>query len=140
MLHLGKFDLQLALVGARALGEDVEDESRAVNHPPVQALLQVALLGGTQPVIDEHDLGAARVEQLAEFLELASADQVAGVDLAERGGEVRGHLGAGGEGQRLEFGLGLGTGSVADAHVDQQGPFAVARPVKHAGAPAAEGR
>src|SRR6476469_4301525 len=42
--ELCKLDLQLALMALRALGENVEDQTDAVNDPAFQALFKVAFL------------------------------------------------------------------------------------------------
>ena len=42
--QLGQLDLHLALGRRRPLGEDVEDQGRAVDHAPLDQLLEVALL------------------------------------------------------------------------------------------------
>ena len=44
--ELGQLDLQLALRGARPLGEDVEDERGAIDHLDAERLGEVALLDG----------------------------------------------------------------------------------------------
>jgi hypothetical protein len=46
VLQLGQLDLQLALVGPRPLGEDIEDQPGAIEHPALQHALEVALLEG----------------------------------------------------------------------------------------------
>jgi hypothetical protein len=63
VLQLGQFHLQLALVALGALGENVEDQAGAVEHPHIQALFQVALLGRRQRVVEDDDfdlVGQAR--------------------------------------------------------------------------------
>ena len=49
-------DFELALEAARALREDVENQSVAIEHSPLDELLEVALLAGRERVIDEHDV------------------------------------------------------------------------------------
>ena len=44
--QLRELDLQLALEGARTLSEDIENETRAVNHATFQRTFQIALLRG----------------------------------------------------------------------------------------------
>ena len=48
VLELRELDLQLALGRVGVLGEDVEDHRGAVDHPDLQAVLQVALLAGAE--------------------------------------------------------------------------------------------
>ena len=46
MIELGQLDLQLALVGTGALGEDIQNQTGTVDYPALQFALQVALLAG----------------------------------------------------------------------------------------------
>jgi hypothetical protein len=55
---LGQFDLQLAFVRTRALGEDIEDQTGAVDDTALGVLLEVALLHGTQRMVDENQVVA----------------------------------------------------------------------------------
>ncbi len=57
--ELGQLHLELALHRARALGEDVEDESRAVDDPAPQRAAQVALLNGRERIVGDHQVGAS---------------------------------------------------------------------------------
>ena len=65
---LGQLHLQLAFEGAGALGEDVQDEAGAIQHPAAQELLQVAFLAGAEGVVDQHQIGAERLDALRHFL------------------------------------------------------------------------
>ena len=60
VLELGQFDLQLAFVRSRALGEDVENQSGAIDHPAFGELLEIALLHRTQGVVDQDQVGVER--------------------------------------------------------------------------------
>ena len=51
-------DLQARLAGLRVAVEDLEDHARAIEHVDAGRLLEVALLGRREVVIDEDDLGA----------------------------------------------------------------------------------
>jgi hypothetical protein len=46
VLELRELDLQLAFAGARAPREDIENELRAVDHPPIERRFEVAQLRG----------------------------------------------------------------------------------------------
>jgi hypothetical protein len=50
----GQLHLSLALEGVGILGEDVEDHRRAVDGGAAQDLLQIALLGRAQLVVEHH--------------------------------------------------------------------------------------
>ena len=49
--ELGQFYLKLALEGTGALGEDVQNEARAIQHPALEMALQVALLAWRQGMV-----------------------------------------------------------------------------------------
>ena len=49
--ELGQLDLELALHGARALGEDVEDERGAVDDLEAERAAEVALLDGRERIV-----------------------------------------------------------------------------------------
>ena len=61
-----------AVVGV--LGEDVEDQLRAVDHTRVEGVLQEPLLGRVELIVDEQALGARFLVALLQLLELALAD------------------------------------------------------------------
>ena len=46
VLELRELHFELAFVAARALREDVEDQSRAIEHAPLDELLEIAFLDG----------------------------------------------------------------------------------------------
>ena len=70
VIQLRQFHLQAAFPGARAAGEDVEDELRAVDDAARQLLLQIALLGGREVVVEDDQAGIQRLAQLRQFLRL----------------------------------------------------------------------
>ena len=55
--QLGQLDLSLALLGARVLGEDVEDHGGAVDSRAPEDLLEVAALRGRQLVVEHNRVG-----------------------------------------------------------------------------------
>ena len=54
VLELSELDLELPLGADRMLGEDVEDELRAVDDPCRERVLEPPLLSGRQLVVDEE--------------------------------------------------------------------------------------
>ncbi len=74
VLELRELDLELALGAHRVLGEDVEDQLRAVDHARVERVLEEALLRRIELVVDEQALGARLPVALLQLLELALAD------------------------------------------------------------------
>ncbi len=76
----GQLHLRLALLAVSVLGEDVEDHRRTVDGRPAQQLLQVALLGGGELVV-EDDRVTVRLE--------GDLQQLLGLALADVGGRIR---------------------------------------------------
>jgi hypothetical protein len=73
MAQLGQFHLQLALVAARAQGEDIQDQGGAVQHPALQPAFQVALLNRGQLVIEDHQGSVRGPGRVADLVGLAGA-------------------------------------------------------------------
>ena len=68
--ELGEFDLQHALLGVGMLGEYVEYQGNAVHDIALERLLEVALLGGAEIVVEHDDIDVLDLRnghQLAEF-------------------------------------------------------------------------
>ena len=59
VLELGELDLELALGRVGVVGEDVEDDRRAVDHRHAERLLEVALLARRQLVVAGDQVGVA---------------------------------------------------------------------------------
>ena len=74
VLELRELDLELSLGADGMLGEDVEDQLRAVDHARPDRVLEVALLHRIELAVDEQALGVGLVEELLQLLELALAD------------------------------------------------------------------
>src|SRR6185503_11358628 len=99
VLELGELDLQLSLMGLRALGEYVQDEAHAVDDAAVQAALEVALLHGGELVVEDRDARARRGDVAGHLLHLALAGEERGVGpvAASLHEGARFHARAGGE-------------------------------------------
>src|SRR4029453_7602318 len=74
VLELRELDLELALGADRVLGEDVEDQLRAVDDARLEDVLGAALLDGRQLVVDDQGLGRRVLEGVLELRQLALAD------------------------------------------------------------------
>ena len=94
ILQLREFDLQLAFVAAGALREDIENEAGAVDHAPIQRLLQIALLRGRERVIEDDEFDVVRLAREAQFFDLAAADEHLGIGARPAAGEGDGGIGA----------------------------------------------
>ena len=71
VLQPGQFHLQLTLVAARALREDVENQQGTVVDRRTQVALKVTLLGWAQRLIKKHLLRLVLLQALADFVGLA---------------------------------------------------------------------
>jgi hypothetical protein len=103
MRTTAQVDFELALKAARALRKDVEDEAVAVQHAPLDELLEVALLAGREGVVDENDLRRLCVRDVPQLLGLAAAQEVARIGPLTPPGDGGNRQRAGGNGQLLEF-------------------------------------
>src|SRR5690606_9971623 len=70
-----ELDLELAFPGPCALAEDLEDEAGAVDDLAFPGALEVALLDRRERPIHHHELDRFRLDERAEALNLAAADQ-----------------------------------------------------------------
>ena len=82
--ELRELDLHHALLARGVLGEDVEDQRDAVDDVAFEQLLQVALLGRGELVVEDHDVDVERLGELAQLLGLALADVGAGSGVSRR--------------------------------------------------------
>ena len=63
ILQLGQFDLQAGLVGAGPAREDVENHLATVDDDPAGLFFEVSALGGGQTVVEDNQVGPARIEK-----------------------------------------------------------------------------
>jgi hypothetical protein len=75
VLELRELDLELPLGALCVLGEDVEDELRAIDDASFERVLECALLRRAQFLVDEENLGAARAIALLQLRQLPLADE-----------------------------------------------------------------
>ena len=81
VLELRQLDLQHALGAVRVVGEDVEDDRRAVDHRHADGLLEIALLARQQLVVARDEVGVGVLDRLLELGELALAEVAVGIGL-----------------------------------------------------------
>jgi hypothetical protein len=121
VLQLRQFHLQLALGAGGAQGEDVEDQTHAVDHATTERIAEIALLHWAQRGIDQHEIDAGGLAGILQLLDLAAAKVMAGAGALEPGLDEGHHLGTGGAGQ---FGELLGQRRIAlprNLRLHQQG-------------------
>src|SRR5205823_4376125 len=70
VVQAGSLDLEAAFVRACMLGEDLEDDLRAVEHPSLDLELQVALLARTEVLVADDQVELALALQVAQRLDL----------------------------------------------------------------------
>jgi len=102
--ELRDLDLQLALQGARALRENIEDQLAAIDDAKVELLLEVTGLRRAQRIVEDRE---RRTGALRDFLDLSSltlADKSTRVGRLEPLRDGLGNLGAGSLGECLELG------------------------------------
>ena len=131
MPQLGKFHLQLALMAARTLSEDVEDQRRAVDHHALQHALEVALLTGRQGMVEDHDIGLVGTQDFADFLDLSAAGKKLGIGR----GALALHHGldtrTGAQHQQLELGQALVDEVLPKVKLDQNSALSGCGAFKH---------
>ncbi len=135
VLELGQFDLQLALVTAGALGENVQDQAGTVDHAAAQDALQVALLDRAQGVVDQHQVGLGGSHGGLHFLKLAGADQDRGVGVVNAGVEGGNHRRPGRAGELGEFVQLVRIDGTARMGLDQKRTFTLAGAFKQEAGP-----
>jgi hypothetical protein len=124
-------------VGPRSLSKDVKNKAGAINNSSIELLLEIALLGRAEAVVDEYDFGTGVVQELPQLLHLAGTDEVARIELTECGRQCACDFSACGQGKCMKFVTGILAGNVPKAHVHENCPFAVTRSVKQGRAPEA---
>jgi hypothetical protein len=134
--ELRELDLELALGAPRPPREDVEDEAGAVEHALADQPLEVALLGGRQLVVDEHEIRGFRAGAGADFLRLAAADEIARLGCPAIARDGRDGNGAGGARERVEFGEFIGVRRMTEADADEDCAFAALRTLEQGILPA----
>ena len=135
VLQAGQLHLQLALVAAGALREDVQNDQRAVIDGQPDGLFQIALLHGRERLIEQHLLCAMLNGQHADFLGLAAAHEQGGIGRAPLAGDARHGVQArrgGQQAQLLQIGIEM---RLAKVHAHQHGGWR-----RFSGAGGSEGR
>jgi hypothetical protein len=76
------FDLQPAFVCARVLGEYLEDDLRAVEHPRFHGQLEVSLLTWTQIFVADDQIECTFQLHLSQRVDFSHSDEVGRIDRA----------------------------------------------------------
>src|SRR5690606_5959896 len=87
VVQLGQFDLQLALMGTGALGENIQDQTGTVDDAAFQLTLEVALLARCQHMVEDDQVTFACLDQSPQLFHLAGADKKTGTGLIAGNGQ-----------------------------------------------------
>ena len=64
---LSEFDLETALVGMGVLGEDIEDQGDTIHDVALERLVEIALLGGREIVVEHDNVDVEHVRLCHQF-------------------------------------------------------------------------
>jgi hypothetical protein len=103
VFKLGQLDLEAALVGRRAAGEDVEDERCPIDDFDIERALEVALLSGAEIIVNHDHVVVDVVAPGLDLLELPFANVGAGQGMRELLGDRAYDLDVDGFGQPRQF-------------------------------------
>ncbi len=103
VFQLSQLDLQLALMGTGTLGKNVENQSRAIQHPALELPFQIALLGRAQAMVEDNQLGTVDPQCFTQLFHLAATDEGARVGPVPAAGKQHGRLGTGGTNELHEL-------------------------------------
>ncbi len=81
-------------MAASALGEDIEDQARAVQHAATELPLQIALLRRRKRMVHQHQIGPFSYHGFTQFPHLAAPKEGAGMDTAPVRGDNAADSGA----------------------------------------------
>jgi hypothetical protein len=118
------------------LGENVEDQAGAVDHPAFGQLLEIALLYRAERVVDENDVGVERGAVFAQFLSLSGTDEIAWTGSFDARGETADDARAGRARQLGEFVEGKRIGTAWRLRLQQERALAFSGSLKQRTSPA----
>ena len=108
VLELGELDLELALGRVRVVGEDVEDDRRAVDDRHVERRLEVALLARRELVVGGDQVRAGALDLRAQLVELAATEVAVRVGFGPDLDQLAGGRDSGRAEELLELGERIG--------------------------------
>ena len=121
MFQLGQLDLQLAFVGLGTQGKNIEDQGISINHAAGKDFFQIALLAGTQFVIENHNIGLLLTHGGGDFFRLALAGVGGGIRRLALAADDAQYPRTGTGGQQLELRQLLGMVAITKVQLHQDG-------------------
>ena len=110
-------------MGTSALGKDIQDQAGAIQHPAFDYPFQVALLGRTQGMIEQHHIRFDLADQCGQLVALAGADEQGRIGSIALAGELRRRLHAAGGNQMVELIQVFAPHGVREVQMHQNGTF-----------------
>ncbi|RMN81584.1 hypothetical protein ALQ52_04413 [Pseudomonas cannabina pv. alisalensis] len=133
VLKLGQFDLQLAFVSTRPLGENIENKAGTIKHATLENAFEVTFLTGREGVIEYHEISLFGFDLVAKLLDLARANQVFGRWTMTRHVDKRNGIGTGRNGQLLKLLRIFARLSVLTIQMNENGTFTTTVALKEQG-------
>jgi len=131
VLELRELDLELAFVALRALGENVEDQPRAIDDGATERLFEVALLHRRQVVIEHRERGALLLQSSLDLLDLSGTCEMGGVGPVAPPAHQRPRLNSGAGGQLPELFDAFIVAALAKIQAHEDGKLALRRTLNH---------
>ena len=107
MLELGQLDLEFAFTSAGALGENIQDKRRPIEHLAAKDFFQIAVLGRGKFVVENYGIHIMLTAVAGKFLCLSGADESGSDRLFKLLDAIANQLGACSGGQFGEFSEGI---------------------------------
>jgi succinyl-diaminopimelate desuccinylase len=128
VLELSELDLELSLGADSVLGEDVEDQLRAIDDPRLERVLERSLLRRAELVVDDQNFCLRLAIRLLELVELPFANVRARVGKPSALDDLADRLHAGRPRELLELGELVGTIGSGCEHGDKEPTLGLGRP------------
>src|SRR4051794_17913277 len=103
IVEMGKLDLQAALGCRCPLAEDLQDETRSIDHLGANFVFQVLLLDRSKRRIDDQQPGAAVFRKPRDLLDLALSEERCRADRPDAQGTSGDHVDADSPGKAFRF-------------------------------------
>ena len=103
IVQLRQFHLQLSLAAARVARKNIQDQLRAIDHAPLHASLQIALLHRSELAVENNQRRLPRLASARISSSLPSAHDARGINGVAHLQHAAGHDGAGAARQFREF-------------------------------------